>query len=176
MRKSALLLLCVGLGINLFAQPLPLEKVEAWNEEMEEAFRQGKPLELAALYVDSAMLLSPGGHAVTGRTAIDDYWTALQYPVDWDLTVLAASGEVDDLYEHARWQALKQKPPLWEEDWLAGFDCPKIYQLGHSLLSYRNQAEGKIRRSHVDFILIWGEVEPGKWRILLDTYAANGPL
>jgi ketosteroid isomerase-like protein len=68
------------------------EDVAKWNRAMEDAMKKGDLQGVANFYADNALLLGPNGYSVSGRKAIDEYWTKLQSPKDWKLDVLSVEG------------------------------------------------------------------------------------
>jgi uncharacterized protein (TIGR02246 family) len=68
-------------------------EIAALHVAMEEAFRNGNLLGVAAVYADDAVILGHNGKRVAGRAAIDDYWTSLYGGEDWELTLLDVEGE-----------------------------------------------------------------------------------
>lgn len=145
------------------------KEIKALNRQMEEAFKAGDMKGVAGFYLDNAHLLSPGGKEITGRKAIDEYWTSIQDPVSWKLEVVAVTKDEEHIYENEYWKALKNKPPDWR---VHGIDIENnkklVYELGHSTLTV--MYEGKESTSEVDFLLIW-KYTKGGYKILLDTYA-----
>lgn len=137
--------------------------------EMEDFVRSQNMQGVADIYLDNAYLIQPFGAPVTGREAINKYWLNIPDPVNWKLTTFVSSANVADIYKHPRYQALKNKPPGWEQYNLALDGV--MYQLGESSLSY--QWQGQAVTSVVDYILVWQKQSNGQWKILVDTYATQ---
>ena len=137
------------------------------NRQMEAHLRNGELMELAGIYLDEAVLLSPGGNVVTGREAIDTYWTGIQSPIDWQLDIVLITSEESRVYEHPFWVSLTQKPPEWRPHVHVAPSDTLVYELGHSTL--KTKWNGEIHSSEVDFLLVWKKTPEG-YRILADTY------
>lgn len=156
-------------GCHSIQAPSPTEILTDLNEQMETYYRAGKGLELAAMYYDEGHLLGPGKYHVTGREAIDEYWTKITDPVDWQLEVLAVSDNETDIFQSPVWESFADKPPHWQE---YGIRIPQeadvLYQLGRSTLQYKR--EGKVQTSVVDFVLVWMREGEEPYKILIDTY------
>ena len=137
------------------------------NRQMEDHVRNGEMLQLANIYLDDAVLLSPGGNVVTGREAIDQYWTGIQDPIDWKLDIVLITTNEAEIYDHPYWKSLEQKPPQWRLHVNIEEDDPLVYELGHSTLT--TKWNGEVHSSEVDFLLVWIKTVQG-YRILADTY------
>lgn len=150
-------------------KPVPEKVAEKLNFSIEEAFDTGDMQKVADFYDDSACLFPSEDRSTCGREEIDIYWSELQGPLDWHLTVEEASYDINDIYKSPYYQALEVKPPNWTEH---GFelhpDDELLYHLGHStLLTIRN---GEERTSEVDFIVVWRKLPGEDWKILVDSY------
>ena len=145
------------------------------TKAMEDAYNAGNLQGVADIYADDAFLLGPNNYQVSGRKNIDNYWAGITYPEKWKLKVILVRDNEEELFKSKYWKSLENKPPLWyvqkpelkEKEGL-------IYQLGHSKLQYRRNDGGEIHTSHVDFVLIWAKQPDGGYKVLVDTYAANG--
>jgi ketosteroid isomerase-like protein len=60
-----------------FSQSKTRDKIIALNKEMEKDFNSNNMPGVAAVYLDSALILG-GGMNITGRTEIDNYWLSLK--------------------------------------------------------------------------------------------------
>ena len=78
--------------------PYALE-IEAQNRRLEEAFRAGNLLGIADVYADDAQILDAHGTRVAGRQEIDQYWSAIEGPVEWKLTIRRLRGSEAVAYE-----------------------------------------------------------------------------
>jgi ketosteroid isomerase-like protein len=150
-------------------KPVPEKVVSKLCESMEVAFDKGKMQEVANFYEDGACLLPVDWQSTCGRQAIDEYWTKMQDPIDWDLTVEAASYDINDIYKSAYYQSLEVKPPNWTEHGLElDAEDELLYHLGHSTL--QRIWKGEERTSEVDFIVVWRKLPGSDWKILVDSY------
>jgi len=142
------------------------------NSGMEEAYNKGDMKAVAAFYSDQALLLGPNGYKVEGIESVNEYWTRINDPINWKLSVIAFSRREADLYQTDAYKSMGNKPPDWKTfigDRLNGKDV--VYQLGHSTLMYKK--EGKVHTSDVDFIIVWVQQADGTYKIGVDTYARN---
>lgn len=145
------------------------EEIRQLTLRMEDYFENKKMDSLGMLYHKKAYLLTPD-ETVKGRKKIKKYWTNIKRPVSWELETIGVSLNEDDIYQNAYYQALKTKPPGWRQRGIElDDDEPRIYQLGHSVLTTLNE-EGIEQISEVDFILVWQVQPDGSYLILMDTY------
>jgi hypothetical protein len=108
-----------------------LKEAHRLNQQMETAYRDGRLLDLAAMYRDDGHLLGPGQYHVSGRDGINRYWTNITDPVDWKLEVLAVFSDAEKMFASETWQDFADKPPHWEEyDLELPKDADQIFQLG----------------------------------------------
>jgi len=152
---------------SLVAQDLTAD-IKSLNRQLETYLREGELQSLAAMYLDEAVLLSPGNTVVTGRKQIDQYWTNIAEPVDWKLEVILVTRDENEIYKHPHYKSLATKPPAWRPHVEVDADDVLVYELGHSTLTTRWQ--GEIRSSQVDFLLVWKLTDEG-YRVLADTYS-----
>ncbi|MCA6073669.1 YybH family protein [Fulvivirga sedimenti] len=161
-------LIFLFLNIFAYAQSQGVHReIAEMNRQMEKLFRNGMMRELAALYLDEGVLLSPGGATITGRAQIDQYWTRIESPVDWKLDVIFVTADEQQIYSHEFWTSLETKPPDWRESVADSLTSDLVFQLGHSTLT--TIWEGSERTSEVDFLLVWKKTSAG-YRILADSY------
>lgn len=150
-------------------KPVPEKVAEKLCEAMEEAFNAAEMEEVAAFYEDGACLFPVDRQGTCGRVEIDKYWTEMTDPISWELTVEAASYEVNDIFKSAYYQGLDVKPGNWTEH---GFELhPEdelLFHLGHSTL--QRIWNGEERTSEVDFIVVWRKQPGTDWKILVDSY------
>jgi ketosteroid isomerase-like protein len=92
------------------------------------------------MYADDAVMLGPDNFRVQGRKALDDYWTGIKHPVDWQLEILNLDGK-DDL----------------------------VHQIGRSVLT-TNDDQGNQRVSDVFFAVIWRRQSDSTYKIVVDSY------
>ena len=169
-------LLFLSICLSMFACSTSTSKqtdialeIKLLNEQMEQAYREGRLLDLAAIYHDDGHLLSPGGQHLTGRAEIDQYWEGISNPIDWQLEVLAVATSEEEIFAHPAWNDFEQKPPHWQEFGInVSPDTATIYQLGQSTLQYKR--DDVVRTSVVDFILVWTPAPDGTYKILIDSY------
>jgi len=141
----AMLIFDVELREILDAAPLSPETkrfndIQAANQELTSRLKAGDLKGVAALYADDAVMLGPGGFRIAGRKAIDDYWTGIKHPVDWQLEILSLDGK-DDL----------------------------THQIGRSVLTTADD-QGNQRVSDVFFSLIWRRQPDGTYKVAVDAY------
>lgn len=102
MRKTLFLLLLLATPALAAEKSLRAE-IEARNKEMSAALERGDGLAVARIYADDAKIVGPGNEpVVTGREAIDRYWTSLKNVTRWQLEVLEVGGTKDDAYQVGR--------------------------------------------------------------------------
>ena len=77
MKTILSILLLTLYSLSTFSQSKVPDKITALNREMETDFNSNNMLKVAAMYLDSALLLG-GGTNVTGRSNIDNYWLSLK--------------------------------------------------------------------------------------------------
>ena len=83
-------------------------EVERANQAMMKAFERGDFLAVARFYTDDARIIGPGGQRVTGREAIDAYWTSMSAEGEggegraWKLEVLEVGGDAQTPYQVGR--------------------------------------------------------------------------
>ena len=80
-------------------RPPYVVEIEAQNRALEELFRAGNLLGVADLYADDAVLVNSGGERTQGRQEIDEYWSAIENPVDWRLDIRRILGSEQVAYE-----------------------------------------------------------------------------
>ncbi len=161
------------LSVFLFLCCLPTrsqqiaDEISRMNRQMENLFGKGNLSELAEIYLDEAVLLSPGGNLVKGRSEIDNYWTRIESPVSWTLEVIFVTEDEQEIYSHEFWSRLETKPPDWNTAVPDSLKKNLVFQLGHSTL--KTVWQGSERTSEVDFLLVWKKT-PAGYRILADSY------
>ncbi|MSR62437.1 MAG: SgcJ/EcaC family oxidoreductase [Planctomycetes bacterium] len=74
-------------------------EIEARNRHLESAFRAGNLLGVADVYADDAVLIDAHGTRTSGRAEIDEYWSALEDPLDWELELRTIRGSEAVAYE-----------------------------------------------------------------------------
>jgi ketosteroid isomerase-like protein len=118
-------------------------EIETVNAAMTAAFNRGDYLGAARFYSDDAQIIGPGGMRVTGRAAVDRYWTSLPAGATWKLDVLEVGG---------------------------GPDSP--WQLGRSTLVMpsRSGDGGTPSTSIVDFVAVWRRQADGSLKLYIDMY------
>lgn len=127
-----------------------MPEVRAMNDAMEDHYRNGRFLELSAIYADNAILLGPNGYRVEGREEIDAYWLRSAEGTtdhDWNLTI----------------DSLEGGPDL-------------IVQRGTSTLQYTPVSTQEPRVSIVEFMVVWQRSgEDGPLKIVVDAYWRPAP-
>jgi len=142
--RATLAVLLLGLGAckssGPSGRPRYFLEIEARNRHLESAFRAGNLLGVADVYADDAVLIDARGKKTSGRAEIDEYWSALESPLEWELELRTLRGS----------EAV-------------------AYETGVSRLSTR-QEDGTVRTSESEFVLLWRRDPDGEWRITLDAY------
>jgi ketosteroid isomerase-like protein len=119
-------------------------ELAAVNEAMAAVFNRGDYLGAARFYSDDAQIIGPDGTRVTGRVAVDRYWTSIPAGSRWRLDVLDAGGG---------------RSSLW--------------QLGRSTLIMPSRSgDGTTRTSIVDFLGIWKRQPDGTLKLYIDMYVS----
>jgi ketosteroid isomerase-like protein len=117
-------------------------ELEAINVAMTTAFNGGDYLAAARFYTDDAQIIGPGGVRVTGREAVDRYWTSLPRGSTWKLEVLDVGGST-----------------------------ASAWQLGRStLVTPSREGAGTPNTSIVDFIAIWKRQPDRSLKLYIDMY------
>jgi ketosteroid isomerase-like protein len=117
-------------------------EIEAANAAMTAAFNRGDYLAAARFYTDDAQIIGPGGLRVTGRAAVDRYWTSIPAGARWTLEVLDLGGS-----------------------------AVSAWQLGRStLVTPSRDGSGTTNTSVVDFIAIWQRQSDRSLKLYIDMY------
>jgi ketosteroid isomerase-like protein len=117
-------------------------ELSAINAAMAATFNRGDYLGAARFYSDDAQIIGAGGVRVTGRAAIDRYWTSIPAGSTWRLDVLDAGG---------------------------GRNAP--WQLGRSTLVMPSRGgSGEPNTSVVDFLGVWKRQPDGTLKLYIDMY------
>jgi uncharacterized protein (TIGR02246 family) len=77
-------------------------EIDSLNRAMEQAFTKGDLMTVARFYADDAKLMGPRGEDVSGRAAIDRYWSAIKGAKSWKLEVLEVGGDRTTAYQVGR--------------------------------------------------------------------------
>ena len=101
--RATLACLFLGLGAckssGPSGRPRYFLEIEARNRHLESAFRSGNLLGVADVYADDAVLIDARGKRTSGRAEIDEYWSALEDPLDWELELRTLRGSEAVAYE-----------------------------------------------------------------------------
>ena len=117
-------------------------EIAAINAAMAATFNRGDYLGAARFYTDDAQIIGAGGVRVTGREAVDRYWTSIPAGSAWRLDVLDAGGSRNS-----------------------------IWQLGRSTLVMPSRnGDGTTNTSVVDFIGVWKRQSDGTLKLYIDMY------
>jgi ketosteroid isomerase-like protein len=117
-------------------------ELAAINAAMAATFNRGDYLGAAHFYADDAQIIAAGAPRVTGRAAIDRYWTSIPAGSTWRLDVLDAGG---------------------------GRNSP--WQLGRSTLVMPGRSGGGVTiTSVVDFLGVWKRQADGTLKLYIDMY------
>lgn len=71
--------------------------VEKFNARMVAAFKNGNYNAVAGFYADTAIIFDPST-TISGRAAIDKYWSGIRNAKDWKLTTFDCGGD-----QHSIW-------------------------------------------------------------------------
>jgi ketosteroid isomerase-like protein len=117
-------------------------ELAAINAAMAATFNRGDYLGAARFYSDDAQIIGVGDVRVTGRDAVDRYWTSLPAGATWRLDVLDAGGSRDSMW-----------------------------QLGRSTLVMPSRnGDGTTNTSIVDFLGVWKRQPDGTLKLYIDMY------
>ena len=117
-------------------------ELAAVNAAMAATFNRGDYLGAARFYTDDAQIIGAGGVRVSGRDAVDRYWTSIPAGSTWRLDVLDAGGSRDSMW-----------------------------QLGRStLVTPSRNADGSTNTSVVDFLGVWKRQPDGTLKLYIDMY------
>lgn len=117
-------------------------ELAAVNAAMAATFNRGDYLGAARFYSDDAQIIGAGGVRVTGRAAVDRYWTSIPAGATWRLDVLDAGGSRDSMW-----------------------------QLGRSTLVMPSRSgDGTTNTSIVDFLGVWKRQPDGTLKLYIDMY------
>ena len=87
----------------LHAQSSPLhQEIDSLNRAMERAFAKGDMMAVARFYADDAKLMGPRDSDVSGRAAIDRYWSGIMGAKSWKLEALQVGGDRNTAYQVGR--------------------------------------------------------------------------
>jgi ketosteroid isomerase-like protein len=116
-------------------------EIEAVNAAMVATFNRGDYLGAARFYTDDAQIIGAGDVRVTGRRAVDQYWTSIPAGATWKLDVLEVGGS-------------RASP----------------WQLGRSTLVMPSRSGHGTSTSIVDFVGIWRRQPDGSLKLYIDMY------
>lgn len=77
-------------------------EIDSLNRAMERAFAKGDLLAVSRFYADDAKLMGPRADDVSGRAAIDRFWTGIKGAKSWKLEVLEVGGDRNTAYQVGR--------------------------------------------------------------------------
>lgn len=77
-------------------------EIQAVNDSMVTAFNSGNLMAVARFYTDDARIDGERGTVVTGREAIDKYWTGIRGAKSWKLEVIAVGGDANQPWQVGR--------------------------------------------------------------------------
>jgi len=78
------------------------QEIDSLNRAMEQAFARGDMIAVARFYADDAKLMGPRGSDVSGRAAIDRYWSGIKGAKAWKLEALEVGGDRNTAYQVGR--------------------------------------------------------------------------
>jgi uncharacterized protein (TIGR02246 family) len=121
------------------------QEIEARNQEFMAAFKRGDAAGVAAGYADDARLMPPGGQAVTGRQAIEQFWRSVMD---------AGVREVELRTERAE------------------ADGDLAYEIGSATLRIRPEG-GAEATDAVKYVVVWTRRTGGPWQLTVDIWNSN---
>ena len=161
MKQITLLFLCgLMLAITTCAEPPATEvqepafdaavvkmQIEQNNALFSDALAAGDAAALAALYTPNAVLLPPDAVTVTGKAAIEEFWTAViaSGAKGVRLTTLQLDG-ADDI----------------------------AYEIGSALLTVQPEGQDPMEVPG-KYIVVWKKGEDGTWRLHADIWNTDAP-
>jgi uncharacterized protein (TIGR02246 family) len=99
----SVLVVALTVPAALHAQrPALSQEIDSLNRAMEQAFAKGDMMAVARFYADDAKLMGPRGDDVSGRAAIDRYWSGIKGAKSWKLEVLDVGGDRTTAYQVGR--------------------------------------------------------------------------
>jgi ketosteroid isomerase-like protein len=117
-------------------------ELAAVNAAMAATFNRGDYLGAARFYSDDAQIIGAGDVRVTGREAVDRYWTSIPAGSTWRLDVLDAGGSRDSMWELGR----------------------------STLVTPSRNRDGTTNTSIVDFLGVWKRQPDGTLKLYIDMY------
>ena len=78
------------------------QEIDSLNRAMEQAFAKGDMMAVSRFYADDAKLMGPRGSDVSGRAAVDRYWSGIKGAKSWKLEVLEVGGDRNTAYQVGR--------------------------------------------------------------------------
>jgi uncharacterized protein (TIGR02246 family) len=121
------------------------QEIEARNREFVAAYNRGDPAGLAAAYTEDGRVLPPGGAALSGRPAIEQFWR----------------GVMD--------QGVREIELRTEQAEAAG---DLAYEIGSATLKIQPSG-GAAVEDVVKYVVVWKRPAGGPWQLAVDIWNAN---
>ncbi len=121
------------------------QEIEQRNREFVAALQRGDAAGVAALYMDDARVLPPGGTMVSGRPAIQQFWQG----------VLGAGVPEVDLQT----QQVESSGDL-------------AYEIGSATLTIQPEG-GSPTTDTVKYVVVWKRRAGGAWQLAVDIWNSN---
>ena len=129
----------------MFAADTVRQEIEARNQEFMAAFKRGDAAGVASGYADDALVMPPGGQAVTGKQAIERFWRSVMD---------AGVREVELRTERAEAQG------------------DLAYEIGSASLRIRPEG-GTETIDTVKYVVVWTRRAGGPWQLAVDIWNSN---
>jgi uncharacterized protein (TIGR02246 family) len=121
------------------------QEIEQRNREFVAAFNRGDAAGVAAMYVEDARVLPPGGAMASGRQAIQQFWQS----------VMGMGVREVDL----RTQEVESSGDL-------------AYEIGAATLAIQPES-GSPTTDTVKYVVVWKRRAGGAWQLAVDIWNAN---
>jgi ketosteroid isomerase-like protein len=99
---------------SMFAQSTEITsdvraEIEKLNQSIEKSMSKKSLSDIAAMYVDDATILTPGGKKVHGRKEIADYWYNMANCRDFKSEITELGGNGKMVYQIGKWTMTMEK-------------------------------------------------------------------
>jgi uncharacterized protein (TIGR02246 family) len=121
------------------------QEIEARNREFVAAYNRGDAAGVAAAYLEDARLLPPGGSALSGRAAIEQFWR----------------GAMD--------QGIREVDLRTEQAEAVG---DLAYEIGSATLKIQSPGGSELTDT-VKYVVVWKRQAGGPWQLAVDIWNAN---
>jgi uncharacterized protein (TIGR02246 family) len=121
------------------------QEIEARNREFVAAYNRGDPASLAAAYTEDGRVLPPGGAAVGGRPAIEQFWRGVME------------------------QGVREIDLRTEQAEAAG---DLAYEIGSATLKIQPSGGAEVE-DIVKYVVVWKRRAGGPWQLAVDIWNAD---